>query len=123
VILLKNSNIKLSEYLNSSEVQCSCDFEECRHMVIHDDLMIYFELLRDLLNTPLIINSGHRCARHNFNVGGVAMSKHLLGAALDIRCPSGMNFDRFKIACEGVFPYVLPYRESGFIHCDVIKRK
>ena len=36
--------------------------------------------------TPFVINSGYRCLKHNFDVGGAGNSSHTLGLAADIKC-------------------------------------
>lgn len=42
------------------------------------------QVLRDILNTPIVIRSGYRTIKHNRAVGGKAHSFHLLGMAADI---------------------------------------
>lgn len=61
--------------------------------------------LRDIIDTPLTINSGYRSKVLNRAVGGVPSSQHLKGEAADIRCydpkkllaaltDSGLEFDQ-----------------------------
>jgi uncharacterized protein YcbK (DUF882 family) len=40
---------------------------------------------RDQIQRPININSGHRCAKHNQEVGGREESRHLTGYAVDVR--------------------------------------
>ena len=47
-------------------------------------LMAELQVLRDELNTPIVINSGYRSPEHNQSVGGSKNSQHLLGKAADI---------------------------------------
>ena len=45
------------------------------------------EMVRALLQAPIIINSGYRSPAVNRAVGGVGMSQHMTGQAADIICP------------------------------------
>jgi uncharacterized protein YcbK (DUF882 family) len=40
---------------------------------------------REKLGSPIVVNSGYRCPKHNKEVGGATNSQHLLGQAADIR--------------------------------------
>jgi uncharacterized protein YcbK (DUF882 family) len=42
------------------------------------------QILRDVLNIPIKINSAYRSPAHNKKVGGVKNSQHLTGKAVDI---------------------------------------
>ena len=69
---------------------------------------VWLEGLRTLYNarypnkdgepTPLIINSGYRCAMLNKVVGGQERSNHLSGCAADIHCPGKDANERAKMA-------------------------
>ena len=69
---------------------------------------VWLEGLRTLYNarypnkdgepTPLIVNSGFRCAMLNKVVGGVPTSNHLTGCAADIHCPGKDTNERAKMA-------------------------
>ena len=41
---------------------------------------------REKLGSPIVVNSGYRCPKHNKEVGGVPNSQHMRGEACDIRC-------------------------------------
>ncbi|NIP56361.1 MAG: DUF882 domain-containing protein [Phycisphaerae bacterium] len=43
------------------------------------------QVLRDVLNVPIHINSGYRTPAHNRSVKGVSNSQHLTASAADIR--------------------------------------
>jgi uncharacterized protein YcbK (DUF882 family) len=43
------------------------------------------QVIRDLLQKPIIINSGFRSTAYNRKVGGAERSQHILGKAADIR--------------------------------------
>ena len=76
----------LSKNLNSKETacKCGCGFGDTFGL-IDPQLVIGFQVLRDTLGTPLHINSGARCFKHNNKIGGSQNSQHLIGKALDVR--------------------------------------
>lgn len=49
------------------------------------------EPLRNILQRPIILNSGYRCPELNKEIGGQKNSQHLIGEASDIRCGSAME--------------------------------
>ena len=57
----------------------------------------------------LIVTSGYRCAKHNAEVHGAEGSRHLVGAAADLRPVAGMSYADFAAAVGGVF---------AFPHCE-----
>ncbi len=70
-----------------SEMACKCD--KCQaHPTAKMALgfMIKLQKIRELVATPLHINSGYRCKAHNETVGGVKDSFHTQGRACDISC-------------------------------------
>ena len=42
------------------------------------------QVLREVVDSPIKINSAYRCPSHNKSVGGAKSSQHLLGKASDI---------------------------------------
>lgn len=83
----------LSLHFSSSEFRCKCDYPDCdaTGKMMSGELVAVLELVRDhytqLIGKPCIIkiNSGHRCQRHNHDVGGSPGSQHLSAKAADIR--------------------------------------
>lgn len=47
---------------------------------------LQMEIVRDILNSPISISSGFRCASLNKVVGGSSTSAHLQGLAVDFTC-------------------------------------
>ncbi|MCF0233208.1 MAG: hypothetical protein HUJ63_13365 [Enterococcus sp.] len=84
-------------------------------------LAVSLEKIRELINEPIIINSGLRSAQHNANVGGVATSWHVKGRAADIRVKNlSANFVYKKIcACFGVKEIRKGYAEN--LHYEIIE--
>ena len=56
------------------------------------------QVLRDVLNIPITINSAYRSPKHNKKIGGVKNSQHLTGKAVDIVAKGiTTNYLAFKI--------------------------
>ena len=53
------------------------------------------EAFRNIINTPVIVNSGYRQKDYNEKIGGDKNSGHLIGVATDIQPPKG--FEAFQI--------------------------
>ncbi|MDC6364709.1 MULTISPECIES: D-Ala-D-Ala carboxypeptidase family metallohydrolase [Flavobacteriaceae] len=81
------------------------------------------QIVRDILEEPININSGYRSEAHNTIVGGVKNSQHLLGKAADISMKNytskelAVIFENLiregKIQQGGVGLY------NGFVHYDI----
>lgn len=73
---------RLSRHFVRGEFACKCG---CGLADPDPGLIDVLERVRDAIDSPLIIVSGHRCERHNRNVGGAKRSYHVLGKAADVR--------------------------------------
>ncbi len=71
---------KLSKDFDSLELACNCG---CGYDDINPKLVDKLQMLRDLVNKPIIVTSGCRCKKYNKHIGGVNNSPHLLGLAVD----------------------------------------
>ncbi len=86
---------------------------------VYSKLFEAFSDIREEWGEPIVVSSGFRCARHNALVGGVPLSAHLFGVALDLRTGSieksremrGLARSINKDLRIGVYP--------TFIHIDV----
>ena len=72
---------RLNPYFHRSEFTCACNHCDC--YTVDSELLEVLTDVREFFSKPVLINSGHRCAEHNEKVGGTAMSRHLLGQAVD----------------------------------------
>ena len=65
------------------EIACKC----CGEIAVDEESMDALQRLRDRWGEPLVINSGHRCFKHNMEVGGAPVSQHLTlqGTARSLR--------------------------------------
>lgn len=77
--------MKLSEHLSIDAVACKCG---CGFGTSPDDidkrLVILYESVCRVSDSPPAVISGCRCEQHNAVVGGGAHSAHLFGMALDL---------------------------------------
>ena len=83
------------------------------------EAMDALQRLRDKLGRPLVLTCGHRCRKHNKDVGGVDNSQHYTHIAFDCVCPFEDQQDFAQIAHDAGFKYVLTYPDRGFVHCDM----
>lgn len=79
----------LNKYFKRKEFACRCG---CGTSTVDAELLQVVTDVREHFGVPVVITSGHRCAKHNANVGGAKNSMHLTGKAADIKV-------------QGVIPY------------------
>lgn len=123
IAVKKNAKLKLSENFNSFEFDCKCSNPLCVFTLYSLDMINLLERMRFLNgNRPLVINSAFRCASHNKSEGGKPNSQHLVGLAVDVRCPAYLDFNDFKkLVYKIPFKFILPYPDEiiPFIHVDL----
>ncbi len=120
--MIKNSNTQISAHIHSSELDCPCGDPQCRATFYSPDLLERFERMRLVWGEEIVINSGHRCVFQNKAVGGSDTSTHMIGHALDLRCPVNVSFDWFEWVCEDIFEFTYSYPESKTMHVCVFER-
>lgn len=102
------------KYFQLSEFACPC----CGHNEMDAAFLEKLDKLREIFDSPLHVNSGFRCPKHNKEIGGVPDSMHLLGRAADISTAD--------MTAEKVWHFVLSAHSSfngmgigkNFIHVD-----
>ena len=82
----------MTKNFSNRELQCRCG---CGALP-SEEFMRRVQVLRDIINRPLVVNSAARCVSHNRAVGGGENSQHLTGNAIDLRVNSGT--EAFQIA-------------------------
>ncbi len=89
-------------------------------------LAMEFERVRAIVGEPIRILSAYRTPEHNVAVKGKPKSQHKEGRALDLECPHGYDFERFRLAVllaataeESLIRYVCIYPGRGFVHIDI----
>lgn len=108
-----------------SEIACPC----CGELSPNDELSPFFidsmnkiQKFRDLLSEPVVLNSAHRCVKHNADpkVGGEKTSMHLQ-IAFDIRCAKKDQSEYIKLLDAAGFSGIGLY--NSFVHADLGRRR
>lgn len=109
----------LSANFSRHEFACKCG---CGFDTPHPDLIRGLEVLRSIVNAPVIIASGCRCDKRNAAVGGKRNSLHVVGKAADI-IVRGLLLSRLFTTAAGILEFhnggLGVYPSQGFIHADV----
>lgn len=82
------------------------------------DALDALQTLRDAWGEPIVISSGHRCAKHNAEVRGASGSRHLR-VAFDCIVPAGRQAEFVEKARRAGFRGVGRYPQRGFVHIDL----
>lgn len=111
---------QLEKNFKSTEFDCKgkgC----CSHTLVDQKLVKHLQSIRNHFGKAVIINSGYRCAKHNKNVGGARLSKHLIGMAADIKVKgvSPRDVARYaeSLGIKGIGLY------DTFVHIDTRRDK
>ncbi len=99
---------------NFSPAELAC--RHCGELDIWPEFLDRLQALRHVIDKPLHITSGHRCAIHNARIGGAPLSQHL-SLAVDISLYGHNRFllAAFAKACSFTgFGYY-----STFLHLDL----
>ena len=106
-------------FFKLEEFQCPC----CGRVMVTAGLVFLLDILRASLGRRLIVTSGYRCLKHNAEVHGTEASRHLLGAAADLRPVVGMSYADFAATVGGVFAWpgceVKEYPEKTHVHVAI----
>ena len=93
---------------------------------ICDNMLRLLEILEGVrtlyFGEPLYITSFYRNPEHNKNVGGVAKSFHLLGAAVDITCLNNTAL-LAELSDLNAIIKVIHYPKKNYIHIQLKKPK
>lgn len=84
-------------------------------------LLSILDILREDFGKPIIINSFYRNSVHNYRVGGVKTSKHLIGAAVDITSP---DFDDLYMAVVHLAKKnwrAFTYIKRKYLHIELLR--
>lgn len=112
-------NFSVSEFVTYSDFENFIQYNDrfkIRLRLIADKLHI----LRQYLNSPIIITSGFRNINHNRLVGGVPNSYHTTMQAVDCY-PLNMDFEKiYNInLSKKLFSGSIFYQDKKFIHFDI----
>lgn len=107
---------------NFSRSEFACKGQQCcgHSAPINPDLVDALQLLRDRIGTPLIINSGFRCIKHNTETPEAAHdSQHCLGLAADVALPIGVSIDTFLNLARSIYAFSGIGIGISFLHLDI----
>jgi hypothetical protein len=110
--------IREIKHFSLPEFKCGCGgCVGIEKVKVAAGLVFWLEIIRLIVKSPLVINSGHRCLSHNAKVGGKAASRHLIGCAADVAYPVSFRRDEFLSlvsSLRGVDWEFIPY--ANFFH-------
>lgn len=103
----------LARWLNfhPHEFACHC----CGELYWSPAVFDKAQKIRDMLDAPLVITSGHRCQDHNYRIRGATFSEHMK-IALDLSLKGHKPEDLLNAAREAGFTSFGFY--GTFIHVD-----
>jgi len=96
--------------------KCGCGFDDINICVVNR-----LQVVRDILQVPIIINSGCRCKSYNHKVGGKPLSLHMEGEAIDWTVEPEEKFmfaGKMLSGWSGGF-----HQYSNFIHTDIGRKR
>lgn len=119
----------MTKNFSISEFECKGNLKNCQCRMSADvknniiKLADQLQILRDKVEKPIHINSGHRCEAWNEKCDGSKHSQHLLGKAADIVIDGMTANDVQKLVCEMVELGQLEFGGIGkydsFTHVDI----
>jgi uncharacterized protein YcbK (DUF882 family) len=75
----------MTKNFSISEFQCKCGCEMPDDVKKNVEVLAEnLQIVRDILDEPIRVNSAYRCVAHNKDIGGVSNSQHILGKASDV---------------------------------------
>lgn len=105
---------------NFSRKEFACK-DGCGLDVIDERLVNRLQVIRDILNVPILVHSGCRCAQHNADIGGKHHSLHLAGKAIDW---SVDDLDKFMEAGKLLKNWSGGYHQYiDFFHIDIGRKR
>lgn len=110
----KGKSLKLGDNLNLLELNCGCNYSDCNFVIFESSTVNSYNQTRKEFGDAIFISSGHRCQKHNYDVGGVDDSRHMRGQAHDLK-PRNGDFNRLKPIAEKHYKVVLDY--GAYLHC------
>lgn len=106
---------RITKNFYREEFKCKCG---CGLMAINPAIVQRLQVIRDIVDLPIMILSGYRCSKHNLEVDGAKYSQHMMGNAIDFRIENYPMKDLAEVLknWSGGFHF---YQPENFIHVDV----
>jgi uncharacterized protein YcbK (DUF882 family) len=121
--------LKISEHFNLSDFACKC----CGELIVNDLLEEFIdrlEVARCCFKFQIHVNCGHRCVKHNKEVGGTADSMHLQIAGDFTPLVGNNERDKkhllkrwYDCLAEAGFTGLGIYYKKNFVHADLGKER
>jgi uncharacterized protein YcbK (DUF882 family) len=110
-----------AKYFKPSEFRCKCS--RCKDNpdpVMTEKQLKLLDSIREEANEQVYVTCGHRCEKHNREVGGVENSYHTQEPCLasDIWCKGKSVRELARIAIKCGADGVGRYFEKNFVHVD-----
>jgi len=118
----------LTRNFTIEEFQCRCGCEMPSDVLANiKDLAEELQVIRQVVDSPITINSGYRCESHNKAVGGAKSSQHLQGKASDIVIKEHQPSETYSLLelliIDGVILEGGLGKYSTFTHYDIRGKK
>jgi len=108
----------LTRNFSTHEMVCKCG---CGADYIDPTIVHRLQVVRDILNYPILIHSAVRCSDYNKAVGGKPHSLHLSGKAIDW---SVDDLDLMMYAAKLLYHWSGGYHQyETFFHTDVGRKR
>ena len=107
----------MSKYFDVDEITCNCCGRGLD--IVNHILLESLDKLRERWGKPIYVSCMYRCPAHNYAVGGVEDSQHVLGNAADIYVDGDYEEFYAFVLNSKLFDGVGYYPDSEFVHCDV----
>ena len=111
---MKMNKIKISDNFSLWEFECPC----CKKVMLDEKLLKELQILRFVIDLPILVNSGYRCEMYNKRIGGDLNSYHKLGKAVDITVPDMDIKEVMLLAKELEFNGIGLYEKENYLHLD-----
>lgn len=108
----------MSKYFDADEITCNCGCGKGLD-IVKPILLESLDKLRERWGKPIYASCMYRCPEHNYAVGGVEDSQHVLGNAADIYVDGDYNEFYVFVLNSKLFDAVGYYPDSEFVHVDV----
>lgn len=109
-----------SKYFSDYELQCHGNDCDGGAYKMNPVLLQKLDWIREACGGPLKLSCAYRCPSHNYEVGGVPSSQHLLGNAADVLVPDFLTIEQLAWYAEQAgMDGIGIYYNSGFVHMDV----
>jgi uncharacterized protein YcbK (DUF882 family) len=114
----------MTKNFSINEFECKCGCKMPLDVLANiEKLAEELQVLREVVASPITINSAYRCSSHNKSIGGVKSSQHILGKASDIVISEHKPSDTYSLIEDLIKDNVMAEGGLGsyntFTHYDI----